>query len=275
MLIGVDVSQHQLTWDELLARIRFAEAAGFESAWVFDHLTPLYADPAGPCLEAYTLLAALAVATERIRLGVLVTGVTYRHPAVLAGEVVTVDHVSGGRVNLGIGAAWHQAEHERLGIDFPPVKERALRLEEAIQVMKLLWTADDADFDGRYYQLRGGYYNPKPVQRPHPPVWVGADGERRTLPIAGRQADVWHGFGPPAELARKWGVVRRAAEEVGRDPSQITRSTYLSLSEPWDEVRRRVDDLAAIGVSHLIASWPAEGWPRIQEFVDEVLPGLG
>ncbi len=274
MLIGVDVSQHQLTWDELLARTRFAEDAGFESAWVFDHFTPLYGDPAGPCLEAYTLLAALAVATSRIRLGALVTGVTYRHPALLAAEVVTVDHVSGGRVNLGIGAAWHAAEHERLGIDFPAVRVRAERLEEAIQVCRRLWSEDDAAFDGRHFRLQGGYYNPKPVQRPHPPIWVGAGGERLTLPVAGRQADVWHGFGPPGELARKLGIVRRAAEEAGRDPTEIACSTNLSLSEPWDEVRRRADDLAALGVSHLIASWPGEGWPRIQEFAAEVLPTL-
>ena len=274
MLIGVDVSQHQLPWDELLARIRFAEDAGFESAWVFDHFTPLYGDPSGPCLEAYTALAALAVATSRIRLGALVTGVTYRHPSVLAAEVVTVDHVSGGRVNLGMGAAWHAAEHHRLGIDFPPVKERAGRLEEAIQVCRLLWTEDGADFDGRSYRLAAGSYNPKPVQRPHPPIWVGAGGERLMLPIAGRQADVWHGFGPPAEMARKLGIVRRAAAEAGRDPSEIACSTNLSLSEPWDEVRRRVDDLAALGVSHLVASWPAEGWLRIQEFASEVMPTL-
>jgi F420-dependent oxidoreductase-like protein len=274
MIFGVDVSQHQLTWDELLARIRFAEDAGFESAWVFDHFTPLYGDRRGPCLEAYTLLAALAPVTTRIRLGALVTGVTYRHPAVLAAEVVTVDHVSGGRVNLGMGAAWHADEHRRLGIDFPPVKERAGRLDEALHVVKRLWTEDAADFDGRYYQLRGGYYHPRPVQRPHPPVWVGAMGDRLTLPIAGRHADVWHGFGSPEVMSRKWEIVRRAAEGAGRDPAGIARSTNLSLSEPWDEVRQRVDEVAEAGVSHLIASWPAEGWPRMEEFATKVLPTL-
>jgi F420-dependent oxidoreductase-like protein len=274
MIYGVDVSQHQLTWDELLSRIRFAEEAGFESAWVFDHFTPLYGDPQGPCMEGYTLLAALAALTTRIRLGLLVTGVTYRHPALLAAEVATVDHISGGRVNLGIGAAWHADEHRRLGIDFPQAKERAGRLEETIRVCKLLWTRDAADFDGRYYRLRGGYYNPRPVQQPHPPVWVGAGGERLMLPIVGREADVWHGFGSPADLARKWDIVRRAAEAAGRDPGEIARSTNLSLSEPWDEVRRRVDELVDGGISHLIASWPAEGRPRIEEFVSQVLPTL-
>jgi F420-dependent oxidoreductase-like protein len=274
MIFGVDVSQHQLTWDELLARTQFAEDAGFESAWVFDHFTPLYGDPGGPCLEAYTALAALAALTSRIRLGALVTGVTYRHPSLLAAEVAAVDQISGGRMNLGIGAAWHAPEHERLGMDFPPAKERAGRLEEAIQVVTLLWTEDDADFDGRYYHLRGGYLNPKPVQRPRPPVWVGAGGERLTLPIVGRRADVWHWFGATPELVRKWEIVRRAAEEAGRDPGLILRSTNLSLSEPWDQVRRRVDELASAGVSHVIASWPAEGRARIEEFAADVLPAL-
>jgi len=274
MIFGIDVSQHQLTWDELLARTRFAEDAGFESAWVFDHLTPLYGDPGGPCMEAYTLLAALAASTSRIRLGALVTGVTYRHPSVLAAEVVTVDHVSGGRVNLGIGAAWHADEHRRLGIDFPSAKDRAGRLEEAIQVVKLLWTRDAADFDGRYYRLEGGYLHPRPVQRPHPPLWVGAGGERLMLPIVGRHADVWHGFGSVAELDRKWGIVRHAAEAAGRDAAEIVRSSALSLSEPWDEVRQRVDGLVATGVSHLIVSWPAEGRARIEEFASQVMPAL-
>jgi F420-dependent oxidoreductase-like protein len=271
MIFGVDASQHQLTWDELVSRVRFAEDAGFESAWVFDHFTPLYGDESGPCLEAYTLLAALAASTSRIRLGALVTGVTYRHPSLLAAEVVTVDHVSGGRVNLGIGAAWHDGEHRRLGFDFPSVKERAGRLEEAIQVVKALWSEDSDDFDGRYYRLEAGSYRPRPVQQPHPPIWVGAMGRRLTLPIVGRRADVWHGFGPPEALASMWDVVRGAAEEAGRDPAEIARSTSLSISEPWDEVRRRVDELAAIGVTHLIASWPAEGRRRVEEFATEVM----
>ncbi len=272
MIFGVDASQHQQTWDQLVERVRWAEDAGFASAWVFDHFTPLYGDESGPCLEAYTLLAALAASTSRIRLGSLVTGVTYRNPSLLAAEVVTVDHVSGGRVNLGIGAAWHEAEHRRLGFDFPPVKERAGRLEEAIQVVKALWTEDSADFDGRYYRLQGGAYRPRPVQQPHPPIWVGAMGERLTLPIVGRRADVWHGFGPPEALARKWEVVRRAAEESGRDPGEIARSTSLSISEPWPDVHRRIDDLAAIGFTNLIVSWPAEGRPRVEEFATRVMP---
>lgn len=137
MRLGIDVSQHQLTWDQLLDRVRFAEAAGFEGAWVFDHFKPLYGDPNGPCLEGWTLLAGLAAHTSRIRLGALVTGVTYRHPSVLAAEAVTVDHISGGRLEFGIGAAWFQGEHRALGIPFPPAGERARRLEEALHLTRL------------------------------------------------------------------------------------------------------------------------------------------
>lgn len=274
MRIGLDVSQHQLTWDELKQRVLWAEECGFECAWVFDHFKALYGEPGGPCMEAWTVLAALAACTSRIRLGPLVTGVTYRHPSILAAEVVTVDHVSGGRVEMAIGAAWFEEEHRQLGIDFPPARQRAECLEEALIVMKKLMTDDPADFDGRHYRLQGASYYPRPVQKPHPPVWVGAGGEKLTIPIAARHADVWHGFGSVADLARKSAVVDRAATEAGRDPSEIVRSTNLSLSEPWDEVRRRADAVRDAGFTYLIASWPGQGQARMDEFVAEVLPEL-
>src|SRR2546421_1929404 len=153
--LGLDVSQHQLTWEELLERVRFGEQAGFEGAWVFDHFTPLYGDRKGPCMEAWTLLAALAASTSRIRLGALVTGITYRPPSILATEAITVDHISNGRLEIGMGAAWHEPEHEELGIPFPPLKERAQRLEEGAQVIRLLMTKDHATFKRQYYQLAG------------------------------------------------------------------------------------------------------------------------
>ena len=273
MRIGVDVSQHQLTWAELRRRTIFAEEAGFDGAWVFDHFKPLYGDRGGPCMEGWTLLAALAASTERIRLGTLVTGVTYRQPALLAAEAVTVDHVSNGRLELGVGAAWFAAEHEQLGFDFPRAGERIDRLDEALQVVKALFTTDGASFDGRYYRLRDASYNPKPVQWPHPPVWVGGGGERRTIPLAARHADVWHGFGSPEVLARKSAILERAAKEAGRDPSTIARSTNLSISEPLDEVRRTADALRDAGFSYLVASWPGDR-ARMDEFAADVLPEL-
>ena len=273
MRIGIDVAQHHLGWEEMVDRVRFAEDAGFDGAWVFDHFKPLYGDPGGPCMEGWTLLAALAACTTRIRLGTLVTGVTYRNPALLAAEAATVDHVSDGRLELGVGAAWFEAEHDALGFDFPRAGERIDRLEEAIQVVKALFTADGVSFDGRHYRLRDASYNPKPVQRPHPPIWVGGGGERRTLPLAARHADVWHGFGSPDVVARKSAIVDRAAEEAGRDPSTIARSTDLSISEPLDEVRRTADALREVGISYLVASWPADR-ARMDQFAADVLPEL-
>jgi F420-dependent oxidoreductase-like protein len=272
MRFGLDISQHQLSWEGLLDRARFAEDAGFDGAWVFDHFKALYGDPNGPCLEGWSLLAALGAATEKIRLGALVTGVTYRHPSILATQAVTVDHVSGGRLECAIGAAWFEGEHRELGIDFPSNAERARRLEEAVIVMKLLMTENGASFDGRYYRLEGASYNPKPVQDPHPPLWIGASGPQLMLPIVGRHADVWHTFGSPEEIARKAERVDRAAEAVGRDTSEITRAASLSLSEPWGEVRSNIEGLRDQRVEYLTVSWPAEGKERLDAFVSDVMP---
>ena len=272
MRFDLDIAQHQLEWPELLSRIRYAEDTGFEGAWVFDHFKPLYGDPTGPCLEAWALLAALAASTERIRLGAMVTGVTYRHPSILAAEAVTVDHVSGGRLDLGIGAAWFEGEHRELGIPFPPVRERAERLEEAVRVMRALMTSDGASFQGKHYTLHDATYRPRPVQRPHPPIWIGAGGEKLTIPIAARQADVWNTFGSIETLKRKAEVLERAAREAGRDPSEIVRTTDLSISEPWDEVRSNLERLREIGFDTVIVSWPSEGKVRLEEFVAGVMP---
>lgn len=274
MKIGIDVSQHQLEWPELRERAVFADEAGFDSAWVFDHFTPLYGDRNGPCLEAWTLLAGLAAVTTRIRLGSLVTGVTYRHPSLLAAEAVTVDHVSAGRLNIGLGAAWHEEEHRRLGFDFPPTRERIERLDEAVQIVKGLLGGDRFDFDGRHYRLRGAFYRPLPVQRPHPPIWIGATGEKVMLPLVARHADVWHGFGSVSDLSRKSSLLDRFAEEAGRDPASIGRSTSLSISEPWGQVRREAERLRDAGFSDLIASWPGEGMARVEEFASVVVPEL-
>jgi len=269
---GLDVAQHQLTWDEILGRTRLAEEAGFEGAWVFDHFTALYADPDGPCLEGWTLLAALGAATERIRLGTLVTGMTHRHPSLLATEVVTVDHVSGGRVECAVGAAWNVDEHRELGFGFPSVLERAERLEEGVEVLRLLMSGERVSFEGRYFGLRNALYQPAPVQRPHPPIWIGASGRELMLPVVGRQADVWHTWG--GRYGEKWDVVRRAAEDAGRDPEAIVCASSLSISEPWDEVRRTFDTHVANGVKYLVVDWPSEGRGRLEGFIEQVMPEL-
>jgi F420-dependent oxidoreductase-like protein len=272
---GLDISQHQLTWDEILGRARFAEDAGLDGIWVFDHFKALYGDPKGPSLEGWTLLAGLARETSRVRLGTLVTGMTHRHPAVLASEVVAVDHLSGGRVECAIGAAWNETEHREFGIPFPPLRERMDRLEEGVRVLRMLFTQEDATFEGEHYRLERATYNPKPVQRPHPPIWIGGEGRTRTLPIAGRYADVWHGDADgPRELAEIAGIIDRAAEEAGRAPSSILRASSLSISEPWDEVRRTFEWKAAGGIEYLVIGWPSEGRVRLEEFLERVLPTL-
>jgi F420-dependent oxidoreductase-like protein len=274
MRFGLDVSQHQLEWTEILNRARFAEEAGFDGVWVFDHFKPLYGSPSGPCLEGWTLLAALAVETSRVRLGTLVTGVTYRHPSVLTAEAMTVDHVSGGRLEFAIGAAWFQGEHDELGIEFPRNSERARRLEEAVELFKLLTTTDGVSYGGKYYQLDNASYNPKPVQKPYPPVWIGASGEQLMLPVVGRQADAWHAFGSVESLRRKAKIVDEHARRVDRDPAQIVRATALSLSEPWDEVRSTIEALSDLGFSYLTVSYPSEGQARLAEFVSDVMPAF-
>jgi F420-dependent oxidoreductase-like protein len=274
MRIGLDMAQHQLGWDELVGRVRLAEEAGFDGAWVFDHFKPLYGDRDGPCLEGWTLLAALAGATTSIRLGTLVTGMTYRHPSMLAAEAVTVDHVSNGRLELAVGAAWFHGEHRMLGIPFPPTGERAERLEEGIQVLRLLMTEDGATFRGRHFSLEEATYRPRPVQQPHPPIWVGARGERRMIPIAARLADVWHADDSIEALRRKSAVLDRHAQGAGRDPATIGRASNLSLSEPWDDVRRRAESLQGLGFDYLVAEWPSEGRGRLEEFIQDVLPDL-
>lgn len=272
MRFGLDVAQHQLTWEELLERVRLAEDAGFDGAWVFDHFKPLYGDPTGPCLEGWTLLAGLSRETDRIRLGTLVTGMTHRHPSVLAAQAVTVDHLSNGRLELAVGAAWNGEEHRELGIDFPSAGERMDRLEEGVRVLKLLMTTDDASFDGARYRLDHASMRPRPVQRPHPPLWIGGTGRKRLLPAAGRLADVWHGWADsPEELAAMSGIIDRAAEEAGRDPRDIARASELDLSQPMDGVRRDLDMFQDGGVSYLTVGWPSEGRGRLEEFIETIL----
>jgi F420-dependent oxidoreductase-like protein len=272
---GLDVSQHQLTWDEILARATLAENAGLDGVWVFDHFKPLYGDPKGPSLEAWTLLAGLARETSTVRLGTLVTGMTHRHPAVLAAEVVTVDHLSGGRVECAVGAAWNEPEHRELGIPFPSTRERMDRLEEGVQVLIALFERDDVTFEGREFQLHNASYNPKPLQKPHPPIWIGGEGRKRTLPIAGRYADAWHGDpDDPAELAEITSIIDRAAEAAGRDPASILRASSLSISEPWDEVKATYEWKADGGIRYFVIGWPGEGRGRLEDFLERILPTL-
>jgi F420-dependent oxidoreductase-like protein len=274
MRYGIDIAQQRLEWDELVRRARFAEAAGFDGLWGFDHFKPMYGDTPGPTFEGMTTLAALAGLTSRIRLGLLVTGITYRHPSVLAAEAVTIDHASHGRLELALGAAWFEEEHRELGIDFPPLGRRIDMLEDALQMIPLLMSGGTVSFEGRVFALRGARMLPRPVQQPHPPIWVGAQGERRMLPLVARYADMWHAFGSLEDMRRKSALLDRLAVEAGRDPASIGRATSLSLSGSLDGVRRTAEQWQAAGFSYLVCGWPSEGQGRIEEFVSQVLPQL-
>lgn len=272
MRFGLDVAQQRMPWDEIVSRVRFAEDLGFDGAWGFDHFQPMYGEGPGETFEGMTTLAALAGSTSRIRLGLLVTGVTYRHPSVLAAQALTIDHASHGRLELSLGAAWFDVEHHALGIPFPPTAERFDLLEDALEIVTRLFSGERVSYDGRIVSLSDAQLRPLPVQQPHPPLWVGGNGPRRTLPIAARYADVWHGFGTPNSLREPMDRLDRLAEEAGRDPRSIQRAGSLSLSEPLDTLRKYAAKWRDGGWDYLVCGWPEEGRGRIEEFVTQVMP---
>jgi F420-dependent oxidoreductase-like protein len=274
MRFGIDIAQQRQEFDELLDRARFAESLGFDGAWGFDHFVPMYGDGAGNCFEGMTTLAALATATTSIRLGLLVTGVTYRHPSVLAAEAVTIDHASHGRLELAVGSAWFETEHRQLGIDFPSTSRRFDRLEDTLEIFTRLFTGEVVSYQGREISLDGARLQPVPVQHPHPPIWIGGSGPRRTLPLVARFADVWHTWGGPPQLRELSATVDRMAEEAGRDPATIVRASSLSLSEPWAEVRAAAAAMSEAGIGYLVCGWPGEGRSRVEEFATSVMPDL-
>jgi F420-dependent oxidoreductase-like protein len=229
-----------------------AEEVGLDWASVFDHFLPIQTDPTGPCFEGLTLLAAMAAVTSRIRCGAIVVGVTYRHPAVLANAAVTIDHVSGGRLELGIGAAWNQLEHGQYGITFPPVADRMDILEETAEILRSLWTAERTTFDGRHFHLVDASCEPKPVQRPSLPLWIGGAGERRTLRAVARYADGWNTFLVDEDQYRhKLDVLAGHCAETGRDPADVRKALVFpavlgeDAAEADDGLRRRA---AGLGV---------------------------
>ena len=221
---------------------QIADQAGFDHCWAFDHLAVLGPDGADrPVFEGWTLLAAIAAATTRVRLGLLVTGMPYRHPALLAKQATTVDHLSGGRLEFGIGAGWAAVEQRLFGIGDPD--HLVGRLSEGLQVIRLLWTRERSSFDGRYYRLRDAVANPKPIQQPHPPIWMGAGGPA-VLRVAARHADVWTPAGEGLEEAAAAGrELLAACRAVGRDPAEVRWAAQLGFdgADPaalLDELRR-------------------------------------
>ncbi len=228
-------------FDDVLATALEAERLGYDSVYLADHFMPQTSPPAEPRLEAWTTLAALAARTERVRLGVLVTGNTYRHPAILAKMAATTDRISNGRLVLGLGAGWQRNEHEAYGISLPENAELLGRLDEACQVVRTLLDNTWSDFDGRWYHLERAPCEPKPVQT-HLPLLVGVSGEQIAMGVAARHADIWNYWGTPETLAHKLAVLDAHCERVGRDPSTLERSTQALVfmhDDPAEVARLR------------------------------------
>jgi len=222
------------SWDDVVTIARRAEEAGWDGVWFADHFMPFMVDDTGPMHESWTVIAALAASVPDVRIGPLVSGNTYRHPAVLAKMATTVDHISGGRCVLGLGAGWQENEHVAYGIELPEVPERLDRLEEACQVIRGLLEAEHTDFHGKHYHLEQAPLSPKPV-RGTMPLMIGGGGERRTLRIVAAYADEWNVWGDPEIMTHKIGVLDRHCEQVGRDPAAIQRSAVALLMMSDDE----------------------------------------
>jgi F420-dependent oxidoreductase-like protein len=271
MRFGLDVAQQRMPWDELVRRVRLAEDLGFDGMWGFDHFQPMYGEGPGETFEGMTTLAALAGMTSRIRLGLLVTGVTYRHPSVLAAQAVTIDHASHGRLELALGAAWYDKEHRELGIPFPPTGERFDLLEDALEIVTRLFTGDVVSYEGKRVSLHDAFLRPVPVQQPHPPIWIGGTGPTRTLPLAARFADVWHAFGTPNSLREASARLDSLAVEAGRDPASIMRAGSLSLDD-LETARRHAAKWRDAGFGYLVCGWPEAGDGQVEAFVRDVMP---
>jgi F420-dependent oxidoreductase-like protein len=274
------VTDQNLPWPTLVERWRLFEALGFDSLWNCDHFIQP-SRPTGPYFEAWTLLAALAAVTQRIRLGVLVSCNTFRHPALLAKEALTVDHVSNGRLDLGLGAGWYEPEHPMFGIDFPRPAELVERYREAVEVVDLLLRKDTTSYDGRFFQLRDAPMRPRPIQQPRPPLILAAH-KRKMLGIVASYADTWNSFGTVAEMRERSAILDEQCRAIGRDPHKIVRSLYgwaaMLPSDPWASVgafEDMVGSYAEAGINEFLIDQPGPGQDATLERVaTEVLPSL-
>ncbi len=236
-----------------------ADRLGFDTAWAHDHLLNQN-EPSRAEDEGWTVLTALLVQSRRIRGGLMVTANTFRHPAMLAKIATTVDVVSGGRVEVGLGAGWFEDEHRQYGLPLPPLSERMRRLDEACRVLKGLWTEPRATFEGFHYQVREAFHEPKPVQRPHPPLVIGTSGERVGLRIAARHAQEWNmAKGTPEEFGRRSALLDGYCREIGRDPAEVERSIQFLpdvMSGDAADLAARAHAFVGAGATHLIFSCP-------------------
>ncbi|MCU1448540.1 MAG: luciferase [Acidimicrobiales bacterium] len=256
-------------WETLCGLCEAADDVDlWESAWTGDHFYPFLEDPSGPCLEGWVTLAALAQRTRRLRLGVLVSGMPHRHPAVLAKMAAALDITCGGRLELGLGAAWYQMECDAYGIELGSLRTRMDRFEEGVEVITSLLTKSSTTFSGRHYQLHDARCEPKPLQSPHPPIVIGGTGERRTARVVARWADHWNlGFTRPESFPVKLGALAKHCAELGRDPADITTSVVVrtadgagrrDMGEVVDEIRAYEDAGCQVVFVEAVADHPDE-----------------
>jgi F420-dependent oxidoreductase-like protein len=302
---GVQTPPQNVTWKELLDAWKLIDELGYDTAWTFDHFFPILTDPSGPCFEGWIALAALAAETRNVELGTLVTGNTYRNPAVLAKMGATLDHTSHGRLIMGVGAAWFELEHQAYGIPFYTVGERIRRLDEACQLIKSLWTQPQTTFEGKYYQLTDAYCEPKPVRQPHPPLMIGGSGEKLMLKVVAKHADQWNTFGAPELFRHKLGILKEHCESIGRNLDEIEVSwtgtamvteskaekeaVVALMQKVWGssaeeierrllvgsaaEIRDRINQFIEVGVTHFIMSlMPPFNHDILRRFAEEIIP---
>lgn len=305
MRLGISLWPQGATWQELRSASVRADALGYDSVWSYDHFTALGADLTVPVFDGWTAIAALAAMTSRSRLGILVTAVTHRNPGVLAKMAATLDHLSGGRAILGLGAAWHEGEHRAYGIPFPPTGQRLALLDESCAVIRSLFEDDVTTFDGEHCTMHDAVLWPKPIQT-RLPILIGGGGERKTLRIVARHADLWNAFGTPEVVTHKLSVLREHCTAVGRDPATIgvtlnagviVRDSaaavqarleeigevagfpdYAASNQPYgtpELVAQRLAEYGKVGVSELIAVMPAPyDDESIERLATEVRPRI-
>jgi alkanesulfonate monooxygenase SsuD/methylene tetrahydromethanopterin reductase-like flavin-dependent oxidoreductase (luciferase family) len=265
LTIGWKASQQHSTIEAYRQLWTLVDQSGFDSCWVFDHFIPMGPDRSGDIFEAWTVLAAMAQLTSRVRLGTLVTGNGYRHPAVLAKMAATVDHISGGRLDVGLGAGGDPAADTMIGLPAAPARERVERLDEAATVLRLLWTEPVADFTGTHYQLHGALSDPKPIQQPMP-LWLASNGERFGLRVVAQRADTWLTATfdtEPGDLTRLSGVLDQHCAAVGRDPATLRRAAQFPLPPDNDETLRAAERFVRAGFSDLILMHRADSLARL------------
>jgi F420-dependent oxidoreductase-like protein len=278
MRFAIKTRPEHTTWERLRdVWIAADEFDIFESAWNWDHFYPLSGDLTGPNLEAWTMLAALAQATSRIRLGCQVSGMIYRHPAVLANMAATVDIISAGRLELGVGAGWNQLECDAYGIDLPPLKERFDRFDEGVEAIVGLLSDPVTNFDGRYVKLTDARCEPKPVQRPHPPITIGGSGPKRTLRAAARWAQQWNVLVSGVDEWRPLkDILVGHCADLGRNPAEITCSVNVRIDpdRPLDQVVADAAAYAEAGIDLVVMNLPLNADPGILEPLAKALAPL-